>query len=126
MYMRFQKAVVFAGVLFLAALAVVQLTGCSGGSSGTASTGKLQVALTDKQSDSFQNVVVAIKEVRVVPAGMENAADDDPGLPCYEFLIRIGGNSEKATDHYRSLLHGPDTFSAGHLLVDFSQKLYLS
>jgi hypothetical protein len=78
MYMRFQKAVVFTGVLFLAALAVVQLTGCSGGSDSPA-TGKLQVALTDKQSDAFQNVVVAIKEVRVVPAGMENAADNDPG-----------------------------------------------
>lgn len=82
MYVRFQKVFVLAGVLILAALAAAQLPGCGGGSgSGGTSTGTLQVGLTDKQSDAFQNVVVAIKEIRVVPAGMENAADNDPGLP---------------------------------------------
>jgi hypothetical protein len=78
---KFRKAIGLAGALVLAALTVVQLPGCSGGSGATAGTGTLQVGLTDKQSDAFQQVVVAIKEIRVVPAGMENAADNDPGLP---------------------------------------------
>jgi len=48
---------------------------------GSASTGTLQVGLTDAQSDAFENVFISIKEIRVVPAGRENTADDDPGLP---------------------------------------------
>ncbi|HEY5974697.1 MAG TPA: DUF4382 domain-containing protein, partial [Geobacteraceae bacterium] len=41
----------------------------------------LKVAITDKQSADFAQVVIAIREIRVVPAGMDNAADNDPGLP---------------------------------------------
>lgn len=79
---RFQKVLGLAGLFVLAALAVFQLPGCGGGGgSGSSGTGTLQVGLTDKQSDSFQQVVVAIKEIRVVPAGRENAADNDAGLP---------------------------------------------
>ncbi len=80
---RFRKFFVLAGVLLLAGLAVAQLPGCggSGGGSSTPPTGTLQVGLTDSQSDAFQNVVVSIREIRVVPVGKENAADDDPGLP---------------------------------------------
>ncbi|MBC8018869.1 MAG: DUF4382 domain-containing protein, partial [Verrucomicrobia bacterium] len=69
------------GVCLLSALAVVQLPGCGGGSSDSASTGTLQVALTDKPSDEYAKVVIAIKEVRVVPSGLENATDDDARLP---------------------------------------------
>jgi len=69
------------GVCLLAALAVIQLPGCGGGSGDSASTGTLKVALTDKPSDEYAKVVIAIKEVRVVPAGLENAADDDARLP---------------------------------------------
>lgn len=76
---KFKKVLGLAGLLLGAALALGQLPGCGGG--GSTPTGTLQVGLTDKQSDAFQNVVVAIKEIRVVPAGMENARDDDPGLP---------------------------------------------
>jgi hypothetical protein len=70
-------------LLSLAVLAIVQLPGCGGGGSGSgaATVGTLKVALTDKQSDSFANVFIAIKEVRVVPAGLENAADNDARLP---------------------------------------------
>jgi hypothetical protein len=32
-------------------------------------------------SDEFNNVVISIREIRVVPAGKEGAADNDPGLP---------------------------------------------
>lgn len=69
-------------VLLVAVFALSQLPGCGGGGSGsTAPTGTLQVGLTDKQSDDFAKVIVAIKEVRVVPAGLENAADNDSRLP---------------------------------------------
>jgi hypothetical protein len=79
---KFQKVFGFAGGVLLAAIAVAQLPGCSGGGGGgAAAVGTLQVGLTDKQSDAFQQVVVTIREVRVVPAGRENAADSDPGLP---------------------------------------------
>jgi len=67
--------------IFTAALALGQLTGCSGGGGSTPATGTLKMSITDAQSDNFSEVVVAIREVRVVPAGKENAADDDPGLP---------------------------------------------
>jgi hypothetical protein len=68
--------------LLLAAVIVIQLAGCGGGGGGgSAKNGTLQVGLTDKQSDIFQQVVVAIREVRLVPAGLENAADNDARLP---------------------------------------------
>jgi hypothetical protein len=63
-------------------LALGQLVGCSGGGGGSApASGTLKLSITDKQSDSFAQVVVAIREIRVVPAGKDNAADNDPGLP---------------------------------------------
>jgi len=56
--------------------------GCSGGGDGgSSSNGTLKVAITDKPSDNYAAVVVSVKEIRVVPAGMENAADNAPGLP---------------------------------------------
>jgi len=78
---KFQGIFVVAALFLLAGLTVFQLPGCSGGGSGSANTGTLQVSLTDAQSDAFENVFISIKEIRVVPAGRENAADDDPGLP---------------------------------------------
>lgn len=68
-------------VLLLAVVALAQLSGCSGGGGSAATSGTLQVGLTDKQSDAFQQVVVTIREVRLVPAGLENAPDDDARLP---------------------------------------------
>jgi len=67
--------------LFLFTLLMLALGGCGGSGGATVATGTLKVGLIDKQSDSFAQVVVAIKEVRVVPAGLENAADDDSRLP---------------------------------------------
>lgn len=66
--------------LAVATLALLLFQGCGGGGS-TASTGTLKLAITDKMSDNFQNVVISIREIRVVPAGRENAPDNDPGLP---------------------------------------------
>jgi Domain of unknown function (DUF4382) len=69
-------------VLAAATLALLLFQGCGGGGGGsTASTGTLKLSITDKLSDNFQNVVISIREIRVVPAGRENAADNDPGLP---------------------------------------------
>ena len=78
---KMQKGVVLAVIGLLAALGMAQLPGCGGGGSGSGSVGTLKVGLTDKASDAYQQVVVTIREVRVVPAGMENAPDNDPGLP---------------------------------------------
>jgi hypothetical protein len=68
--------------LVIAAMTVglAQLAGC-GGSGGSATTGTLKLAITDKLSDNFAKVVISVREVRVVPAGRENAQDNDPGLP---------------------------------------------
>lgn len=73
--------VVLCGCL-LAALAFGLLPGCSGSSSTSSpATGTLKVGITDKASDAYQSVVIAIREIRLVPAGMEGAPDNDPGLP---------------------------------------------
>lgn len=67
-------------VLAAASLALFQIMGCSGGSDAPA-TGTLRLSITDKMSDNYQNVVISIREIRIVPAGKENAQDNDPGLP---------------------------------------------
>lgn len=69
-------------VLAVATVALLQLQGCGGSGGGSAaSTGTLKLSITDKMSDNFNNVVISIREIRVVPAGKEDAADNDPGLP---------------------------------------------
>ncbi len=68
-------------VLAATTMALLQVQGCSGGGGSSASTGTLKLAITDKASTDFQNVVISIREIRVVPAGKENAPDNDPALP---------------------------------------------
>jgi hypothetical protein len=80
----FQKALSVMKVslcMAVAALALFQLQGCGGDGGGSASTGTLKLAITDKMSDDFEKVVISIREIRVVPNGRENANDNDPGLP---------------------------------------------
>lgn len=83
MHKKLKQICSLVGVLLLAAVVLGQLPGCStdGGGSAASSTGTLQVGLTDKQSDAFQQVVVSIREVRLVPAGLEDAQDNDSRLP---------------------------------------------
>lgn len=60
--------------------AFTYLAGCSGGGDD-ATKGTLKLSITDRQSDSFGKVVIAIREIRVVPKGLEGAVDTDPNLP---------------------------------------------
>ena len=81
MFNKALSALRVSAVLAAATLAL-QVTGCGGGGgAGTVSTGTLKLSITDRMSDNFQNVVISIREIRVVPAGRENAPDNDPGLP---------------------------------------------
>ncbi|MFZ2951191.1 MAG: DUF4382 domain-containing protein [Desulfuromonadaceae bacterium] len=68
-------------ILAAAAVALFQFQGCGGSSNSTEPKGTLKLSITDKMSDDFKNVVISIREIRVVPAGRENAPDNDPGLP---------------------------------------------
>jgi len=75
-------------VVAVTAFTSLQFQGCGGGGGGgvvpigsTASTGTLKLSITDKPSDNYQNVVISIREIRVVPNGKENAPDNDSGLP---------------------------------------------
>jgi hypothetical protein len=82
MYGKMKQICGVLGSLLLVAVVLVQLPGCSSGSGGSSATsGTIQVGLTDKPSDAFQQVVVSIKEVRLVPAGLEDAQDNDSRLP---------------------------------------------
>lgn len=67
-----------AAFLLLAGLTFGQLSGCGGGS---ASTGTLQMAITDSPAFlSFSSVHIKIVKVMAVPVGREGAPDNDPGL----------------------------------------------
>jgi hypothetical protein len=68
-------------VLAAATAALLQLQGCGGDDGSTVPTGTLKLSITDKMSDDFKNVVISIREIRVVPSGREDAPDNDPGLP---------------------------------------------
>jgi hypothetical protein len=72
---------IYSLVLLLAFVSLAQFSGCGKGGSPPPKSGTLQVGIIDKQSDAFQQVVVAIREVRLVPNGMENAEDNDARLP---------------------------------------------
>ncbi|ACH39776.1 lipoprotein, putative [Citrifermentans bemidjiense Bem] len=72
------KPAVIAICVIVAAFAY--LAGCSGGG-GDASKGTLKLSITDRQSDNFGKVIIAIREIRVVPRGFEGAADNDANLP---------------------------------------------
>ncbi|TGU71643.1 DUF4382 domain-containing protein [Geomonas terrae] len=63
--------------------ALLYLGGCGGGGSSSTSKGTLKLAITDRQSEEFQNLFISIREIRLVPAGHENAADNDPALPVF-------------------------------------------
>jgi len=83
MFRKALSAMKVSMVLASITVALLQFQGCGGGggSSSRVSTGTLKLAITDKMSDDFENVVISIREIRVVPVGKENAPDNDPGLP---------------------------------------------
>lgn len=59
---------------------LIYLGGCGGGGTG-GDKGTLKLSIVDKPSDDYQTVMIAIREIRVVPAGQENDNDNDPRLP---------------------------------------------
>jgi hypothetical protein len=81
MFSKTISALKVSTVLAVTALALLQFQGCSGGGGSSASTGTLKLSITDKMSDDFKKVVISIREIRIVPAGKENASDSDSGLP---------------------------------------------
>ncbi len=72
--------IITSAVSLLIVLSAIYLTSCGGGG-GSASTGTLQVSLTDAVQQSYSSVVIRIKEVKVVQNGNENANNNNPGLP---------------------------------------------
>ena len=82
MYKRFKDFFTIGSLFLITVLVAAQLPGCSGGgSSGAAlstNSTRLQVSLTDKMSADYANVFIAIKEIRVVPAGMEERRTTTP------------------------------------------------
>ncbi len=93
------KKVIVSSILsvsFLAAsILVLQLSGCGGGGGGfflpAATTGTLQVGITDAPSTTFTHVFINISSVKVAPQGSENKPDNDPGLPT---IITFPGGRE--------------------------------
>ncbi|MDD2897527.1 MAG: DUF4382 domain-containing protein [Desulfuromonadaceae bacterium] len=82
MVRRLLSTTKLSALLAFGLVALLQLQGCGGsGSSNTPTTGTLKLSITDKATDDFEKVVISIREVRVVPIGKENSADDDPALP---------------------------------------------
>lgn len=80
MFRKVMSVLKVSTVLAIAAVVLLQLQACSG-SGGDEPKGTLKLSITDKMSDDFADVVIAVKEVRVVPSGMENAQDTDSRLP---------------------------------------------
>jgi len=81
-------------IIFLLAAfyGLVAMQGCGGGGSGSTSTGTLQVAITDSPAfRDFSSVHIRIDKVVVVPAGKEEAQDNDPGLLTIADFTGAGG-----------------------------------
>jgi hypothetical protein len=66
-------------ILLLPLLIGLFMTACGGGGSDSSSTGTVQLAITDAVDRSFSEVVIAIKEVRAVPA--EEETQNGESLP---------------------------------------------
>lgn len=67
------------GLWILVSCTLLLLGACGGDSGDSSGTGTLQVALTDQVDPNLKEVVISIKEVRVVPSGQEGGSDS--GLP---------------------------------------------
>jgi hypothetical protein len=67
--------------------------------------------MTDKTNPEYEQVVVLVKEIRLVPEGKENLADEDSSLPVLPF------NGPRSIDimqlHFQQELLGTGTIPAG-------------
>lgn len=84
---------ILAAFLLVAILTMMQLPGCGGGDGGGGTpSGSLKVAITDSPAfRDFSSVHIRIDKVVVVPAGMENTPDSDPGLLTIADFTSQGG-----------------------------------
>ncbi len=113
---KFFKGFGLGGVVLLAALAIGQLPGCGGGGGGSAApTGTLQVGITDSPAfPDYSSIHVRVVKVAVVPAGKENANDNDPGLPVIADFSASGGQDVNILKlHFLQQLLGQAVIPAG-------------
>jgi hypothetical protein len=81
---RFTQSVwAVTGVAAFGALFAVGVSGCGGGGGGGERTGTLRVAITD-QAGSYASIHIAIREVRVVPAGSGETTTALPVIATFE------------------------------------------
>lgn len=92
--MRQDNRLILSVILPLSVAAVLiigQMYGCDGGGGG-ASSGTLQVAISDSPAfRDFSSVHIRVNKIAVVPAGKENSPDNDPGLPVIADFTASGG-----------------------------------
>ena len=113
---KFIKGLGLGGVMLLVVLAIGQLPGCGGGGGGSAATtGTLQVGITDSPAfRDFSSVHIRVTKVAVVPAGKENANDNDPGLPVIADFTASGGQDVDILKlHFLQQLLGEAVIPAG-------------
>jgi hypothetical protein len=125
--MRFS---VIKGIFWLMLMGAISLfVAC--GSDSSSSSGTLQVALTDAVDPNLKEVVISIKEIRVVPNGRE--AEDDGGLPLIKsfdpslvvnvldlaYQQEILGEAHVPTGSYNQVRLVLDANSVGEPLVNY-------
>ena len=99
--------------LLILGVSALFIYGCSGG--GSAPTGTLKVAITDSPAfRDFSSVHIRVNKVMVVPAGKENLADNDPGLPVIADFTASGGQDVNILKlHFLQQLLGTAVLPAG-------------
>ena len=91
--------------LFFWLLLFVALTTFTACGSDSSSTGTVQVALTDNVDPNLKEVVISIKEVRVVPNGQE--ATGEEGLPLIKSFDHPNLRTAGYIPHHDLLVEAP-------------------
>lgn len=115
--MKRNYLVLLAVGLLVSSFVLFQLSGCGGGGGGPTpvqTTGILRASITDAPpaGQDFASVHITINKVVVVPAGQENAADNEAGLPVIATFP--GGLAVEILNlHFLAQLLGSATVPAG-------------
>jgi len=114
--MHRQTMLAIAGLFLIGAAALLfgQIAGCGGGG-GSVPVGALQVAIADSPAfPAYSSVHIKVVKVAVVPAGMEGAQDNDPGLPVIADFTGSGGMDVNILKlHFLQQLLGTAVIPAG-------------